>query len=460
MISEISNQTIEANILGECLRNNRSIDKILSYGVSKDDFYSTKHRDIFESIVNTYKKYSTVDVVLVAGDNKNLSISYLAELFSSSLSINIKSYVKMLKEYSSNRKYIEIANALQNGKVEDCSLIIRKVVEDEEELNRKLNSDNTIITLDRVKTININKAEKIKTGFKGIDDKILGFMMGSLNVITGYNGSGKSTIINQMCIAESLSQGYKVFAYSPELTNSNLKSWLYPTLAINDHFVSREYNGVKYKKVGNIGIKVIDGWIKDKLYIYSDDSMTSSPNQLLNDMEYLFNNKGVRVFIIDNLMKLDLENGYKDRYVGQKHFTNALKEFARKYNVLIHLVAHPKKPQELNKPKLDKFDISGSADISNLADYVMGIVRVSDSMRKEAWEKDKIDLKDCIIKFLKDRPSGSNEFNIILSFDKTRRRFYNIEKELEKDYGYTRKLDMVQVENEINLFNIGGSKNE
>lgn len=446
MIGEISNQMVEANILGECLRNNRNIDKILSYGISKEDFYSTKHQNIFETIVNTYKKYSNADIVLVVGENKDLSVSYLSELFSSSLSIDIKSYIRMLKEHSNNRKYIQIANALQSGRIEDCSFMIRKVIEDEEEFIRKINSDNTIITLDRVKTININKAEKIKTGFKGIDDKVLGFVIGSLNVITGYNGSGKSTIINQMCIAESLSQGYKVFAYSPELTNSNLKSWLYPTLSINDHFVEREYNGFKYRKVGDIGTRLIDEWIKDKLYIYSDDSMTSSPKQLIMDMEYLANNKDVRVFIIDNLMKLDLDSGYKDRYVGQKHFTNALKEFARKYNVLIHLVAHPKKPQELNKPKLDKFDISGSADISNLADYVMGIVRVSESMRKEAWEKDKKDLKDCVIKFLKDRPSGSNEFNIVLSFDKTRRRFYNTVKDLDKDYGYTRDKEMVQVE--------------
>lgn len=451
MISEMSNQTVEANILGECLKNNRSIDKFLSYGVTKDDFYSTKHQDIFECIVNTYKKYSTVDPVLAVGENKNLSITYLAQLFTSSLCINIKSYVKMLKEYSNNRRYIQIANALQNGRIEDCSCIIKQLVEEGEELNRKLNSDNTIITLDRVKSININKAEKIKTGFKEIDDKILGFVMGSLNVITGYNGSGKSTIINQMCIAESLSQGYKVFAYSPELTNSNLKSWLYPTLAINDHFVSREFNGIKYKTVGTIGINAIDTWIKDKLYIYSDDSMTSSPKQLLSDMEYLVNNKGVRVFIIDNLMKLDLENSYKDRYIGQKHFTNALKEFARKYNVLIHLVAHPKKPQELNKPKLDKFDISGSADISNLADYVMGIVRVTDSMRKEKESKG-IDLKDCIIKFMKDRPKGTSDFKVILSYDKIRRRFYYTDSELNKDYGYTRNLDMVQVENQNNLF--------
>lgn len=451
MISEMSNQTVEANILGECLKNNRSIDKFLSYGVTKDDFYSTKHQDIFECIVNTYKKYSTVDPVLAVGENKNLSITYLAQLFTSSLCINIKSYVKMLKEYSNNRRYIQIANALQNGRIEDCSCIIKQLVEEGEELNRKLNSDNTIITLDRVKSININKAEKIKTGFKEIDDKILGFVMGSLNVITGYNGSGKSTIINQMCIAESLSQGYKVFAYSPELTNSNLKSWLYPTLAINDHFVSREYNGIKYKTVGTIGINAIDTWIKDKLYIYSDDSMTSSPKQLLSDMEYLVNNKGVRVFIIDNLMKLDLENSYKDRYIGQKHFTNALKEFARKYNVLIHLVAHPKKPQELNKPKLDKFDISGSADISNLADYVMGIVRVTDSMRKEK-ESNGIDLRDCIIKFMKDRPKGTSDFKVILSYDKIRRRFYYTDSELNKDYGYTRNLDMVQVENQNNLF--------
>lgn len=66
----------------------------------------------------------------------------------------------------------------------------------------------------------------MKTGFKDIDTKILGFMPGSLVVLTGYNVNGKSKLINQMCIAQSLVQGYKVFAYSPELTNTCFKRWL------------------------------------------------------------------------------------------------------------------------------------------------------------------------------------------------------------------------------------------
>jgi len=48
-------------------------------------------------------------------------------------------------------------------------------------------------------------------------------------VWTGINGSGKSTIINQVCLLESLNQGYKVFAFSDELTKTQFKNWIeYP----------------------------------------------------------------------------------------------------------------------------------------------------------------------------------------------------------------------------------------
>lgn len=65
-------------------------------------------------------------------------------------------------------------------------------------LKSRIGNDNTITTLDKVEIVDIYRMEKIKTGFKKIDDKLLGFVMGSLNIITGYNGNGKSTLINQV----------------------------------------------------------------------------------------------------------------------------------------------------------------------------------------------------------------------------------------------------------------------
>ncbi|MEG0580242.1 MAG: toprim domain-containing protein, partial [Niameybacter sp.] len=82
--------------------------------------------------------------------------------------------------------------------------------------NAKVLDVDGVITTSQIEEFNVYEAEKVKSGIRMIDTNILGFVAGSLIVITGYNGSGKSTIINQMCIAESISQGYKVFAFSGE----------------------------------------------------------------------------------------------------------------------------------------------------------------------------------------------------------------------------------------------------
>lgn len=432
---------IERAILGYCLKNPRSMEQLLLNGVVKSDFYSTEHQNTYEAFLNTYSKHGTVDLILVANENKNIAVSYLSELFAGAISINLKTYIGILMNLSINRQYFDLARKIQSNDIEDIGEYIRAETEKIDSLKARLSSDNTITTLDKVKPINIYEAEKIKTGFKSIDDKILGFIMGSLNVITGYNGNGKSTLINQMCIAESLSQGYKVFAYSPELTNSNLKSWLYPTIAIKEHFIARDYLGVKYNIVGDIGTKLIDNWIADKLYIYTDDSITNSSRQLLRDMEYMANYKNVRVFIIDNLMKIDIEESYKNELLAQKIFVNQLKEFARKHNALVDLVAHPKKPVQGNEGRINKFDVAGTGDITNLADYVMAVKRVTEKERE-----DDPSLRDTVIKVMKDRPKGSNEFYVDLSFDKARKRYYSSLSELDKDYGYTKDLEMVQVE--------------
>lgn len=440
---------VECSILGDCLNNPGSMEQLLLNGVEKEDFYNSNNQDVYQAFINSYSKHGTIDLVIVANENKNISISYLSELLAGALKINLKAHISILMNSSINRRYFKLAKEIQNRDIQDIGEFIKLETDKINILKSRINSDNSITTLDKVKTINIYEAEKIKTGFKEIDKHILGFVMGSLNVITGYNGNGKSTLINQMCIAESISQGYKVFAYSPELTNSNLKSWLYPTIAIEDHLIVKDFYGSKYKVIGDIGIKLIDKWISDKLYIYTDDSITNSSKILLRDMEYMALTKGVRVFIIDNLMKIDIEGSYKNELLAQKMFVNELKEFAKKYGSIVHLVAHPRKPSDGNNGKINKFDVAGTGDITNLADYVMAVRRISDRERKKDEESDfPIGLKDSLLKVMKDRPKGSSEFSINLNFDRYRKRFYSNQEELNKDYGYLNENDLVEVENQ------------
>lgn len=438
-----NNYEVEINVLGNSIFNTDIFCKVLDKGIESKDFYSTNNENLFNALMECYKEKGSTDILTFNKylEKNNVTMTHVMNVLSEKITFtDITPYMNELLNLRVVRERLNLAKDIQKGILKSDE-DIKNRLDAIEFIKSKIGNDNSIVTLDKVEIVDVYTLEKIPTGFKVIDSKLLGFAMGSLNIITGYNGNGKSTLINQMCIAESLSRGYKVFAYSPEITNSNLKSWLYPTIANDDNFIDKSYYGEKYRTLGDIGVNYIDKWIKDKLFIYSDDSITSSERQLLFDMNRLAR-AGVRVFIIDNLMKIDLADSYKNEYVAQKIFVNKLKEFARKYKAIVHLVAHPKKPQ-LGSNKITKYDIAGSGDISNLADYVVSISRITDEDREKSIE---LRDKDAVIKVMKDRIKGNGEFANTFKFDKTRKRFYSTLNELNKDYGYEGKEDFIQVE--------------
>ena len=52
-----------------------------------------------------------------------------------------------------------------------------------------------------------------------------GFYGGMLVIWTGYNGSGKSTILSNI-ILNGIENGHRAFAYSGELPKEDFKEWM------------------------------------------------------------------------------------------------------------------------------------------------------------------------------------------------------------------------------------------
>ena len=276
-----------------------------------------------------------------------------------------------------------------------------------------------VATLDMIEDFDVHEAETLKTGIEYIDDKLIGMVFGSLNVLSGRNGSGKSTILNQIYIAEAIAQGYKTFLFSGELISGNVKYWLLQTLANEDQFA--EYtakDGHKYKKVTIQSKEKIVNDMKDRFFLYDRDDYRIEA--IIEKMTILAKRYGVRVFVIDNLMTI--ESSLKDKYEAETDIVKKLKNFAKKYNALVHLVAHPRKSMN---DEIEKDDVAGSANITNLADYVTTISRAKD----EEVEY------DAILKILKNRHTGVNVGKKLM-FDIDRKRFFSSEtgKELNKRY--------------------------
>ena len=275
-----------------------------------------------------------------------------------------------------------------------------------------------VATLDMIEDFDVHEAETLKTGIDDIDTDLIGMVFGSLNVLSGRNGSGKSTILNQIYIAEAINQGYKTFLFSGEFIGGNIKYWLLQTLANEEQFA--EYtakDGHKYKKVTIQAKEKIVQDVKDRFFLYDSDDYRIEA--IIEKMTILAKRYGVRVFIIDNLMTL--ESSLKDKYEAETDTVKKLKNFAKKYNAIVHLVAHPRKSMNEN---ISKDDVSGSANITNLADYVTVIER--------NFDKDKE--YDASLNILKNRHTGVN-VEMKLKFNIERKRFYSPSlNELSKRY--------------------------
>ena len=103
----------------------------------------------------------------------------------------------------------------------------------------------------------------------------------------------------------------------------------------------------------------------------------------------------------------------------------------KKYNALVHLVAHPRK--SMNE-EIEKDDVAGSANITNLADYVTTISRAKD----EEVEY------DAVLKVLKNRHTGVNVGKKLM-FDIDRKRFYSAETGKELNRRYFDNLEQINI---------------
>lgn len=127
--------------------------------------------------------------------------------------------------------------------------------------------------------------------------------------------------------------------------------------------------------------------------------------RLLEMMEFAYARYGTTQFLIDSLMKIQ---GLDEDYPAQGEYMNTLTNFAKTRGVHIHLVAHPRKTQNDERPSGN--DLKGSSMLRNCADNVGVVIR---NMTKEKkveegeMEQEEADQEwDTMVAIEKDREEG------------------------------------------------------
>lgn len=289
---------------------------------------------------------------------------------------------------------------------------------------------------DNFKTIHeldLKEEEKIyiKSGTNLIDNEIKGFALGELSVWSGGNGSAKSTYLNQIAL-ESIRQNYNVAIYSGELTSKRLIQWILLQSCSKENI--KERYGFYSPKDDNIRQKILY-WLDDRLFIF-DNLKGNKREKIINSVIDVIDRKNVKVVIIDNLMSIELDN--QNKYDEQSSLVKELSNIAKEKNVHIHFVCHPRKAINF----LRKNDISGTADLTNIADNVFILHRVGNDFIRNF--KETFGVRDenyplfkytNIIEICKNREFGVQDKFIGLYYEKETKRLLNVENE-RKYYGW------------------------
>jgi len=305
-------------------------------------------------------------------------------------------------------------------------------------LNAKDSPVPGVVDFSDIQDVDLDQIDGVTTGIKPLDRYLMKLFQGTLNIITGINGAGKSSFINQL-ICQSLEQDKNVFLFSGELPNFQTKNWLNSVLAGQRHMEERHFEDSVYYKVKPEAKKEIEDFYRGRLYIY-EDGRSNRMTDLLKTMEDSVRKYGTKLLILDNLTAINLECSDDNKYNKQSELIMQLISFAVKFNVIVLLVVHPHKIDTMRR--LNKMDVQGISAIIDLAHRIISLYRVSEKDKQgepklngSGWRIKPVK-EDVLIDILKDRMLGFEGRSVGVYYDQPSRRFFTNEADLDRRYSW------------------------
>lgn len=202
-------------------------------------------------------------------------------------------------------------------------------------------------------------------------DEYIRWETGRLAVVTGVPSSGKSEFVDYLITKMNLKLKWKAAYFTPE--NYPLK---YHYAKLYEKII-----GKRFRKSASTEMEfdMAFEYIRENFfYIMNEENFTV--DYIISHAKMLVKTRGVKVVVVDPYNKLDHQ--YSDsetQYISR--FLDKLINFAKFLDVLVILVAHPRKMDKdgENKTRVPSlYDISGSANFYNKTDYGIIVHRDTD----------------------------------------------------------------------------------
>ena len=222
------------------------------------------------------------------------------------------------------------------------------------------------VPLENVTTFNDIEGEItdfVENGFKkgyqiGLEnfDDIFSTYTGQFITVTGIPSSGKSDFVDQMVVGYNQKYEWKTAFASPENAPTFLHAHKLMRKVWQDMPQKSDIGGDKWNSIA--------GHINDNFFFIDMERYTL--DSVLRKGAELVKRKGIKCLVIDPFNKIrDIDSNLEDVNRYTMEYLSKIEIFAKKYNVLVFVVAHPTKMYKDKDGKMEEptmYNIKGGGE--------------------------------------------------------------------------------------------------
>jgi replicative DNA helicase len=385
---------LEKKILSSVIANYREINVIeLLSSLSEEDFL--KYKNIYLCIKESFETKNNLQTIL---RDKNIKVSEFLEVY---LDFDKKN-IDELRRVNLTKKYLkQTSNAIEKANYRNIESTISEYIGDISSLSLfEAEKKNAAKCIDLIEKREKEFEEKLKqgiktlgesTGFLKLDDNTEGFLPGSLNILGGYSGAGKTSLCVNIMKNLLLNKKRVVF-YSLEMTGEEIATKLMALLANNNPIkmakgllTDQEF---EEKELAKAKIYEMDFDIYDNISDFDKIKLSMIKESMT---------KPVDLFILDYL-QLASSKKYSKQIDKMSSFPNELKtQVARKTGTPVLAISQVSNENANNKNS-EIGGYKGSGDIEYASDLAMKLINIHDKEERDSRKQQKLPVfVDCSI---------------------------------------------------------------
>ncbi|MCX6760199.1 MAG: replicative DNA helicase [Candidatus Nealsonbacteria bacterium] len=358
----------EKSVLGCLMLDKNSIIKVVDL-LLVDDFYKKAHQEIYETIVELFKRNDPIDFLSVSGKlkDKNLleeigSNAYLSELVNFvPTSTHVLNYAKIVRRKRILRDLIEASqeiNDIGREEDEDVDTLLDRAEQKIFRIAQRSLSQNFVLVKDELSAAfeRMDKLSKrrgevrgVATGFTDLDRKLSGLQKSDLIILASRPSMGKTSLALNIAANVALESKIPVGIFSLEMSNDQLIDRLIASYA-NVDMAKIRTGMLSSEGEDNDFVRIQHAMgLLSEMPLYVDDAASINVLQMRAMARRLQAERGLGLIIVDYLQLMQPTNPNSSPVQQITEISRSLKILARELNIPVLALSQlhrqaPKRP--------------------------------------------------------------------------------------------------------------------